>query len=351
MSDVFHSLIAHPRAVAELRACARAPVHAYLFAGTTGTRDAAKSFAAAVLCADAGCGSCSTCMRVLGGTHPDVTVVERAGASIRAEEIDEVIRLSVRPPAEGDHKVIVLSEFHLVAQQSPRLLKTLEEPPATTVFIVLADDVPAELVTIASRCVRIDFGPVPDDVLIAALVADGVSEDRAMAVAAAAGGRAERARLLAEDDAFVARQTAWASIPDQLDGTGATIARVVDELLAAADSVLEPLSARQADELAALQERIERYGERGSGRKELEDRHRREQRRVRTDEVRFGLAALAGAYRDRLVQGSADPRSAAAAVDAIQRAGESLVRNPNEALLLQGLLSRLTDLSEGMPAR
>ena len=59
------------------------------------------------------------------------------------------------------------------------------------------------------------------------------------------------------------------------------------------DDAAAPLEARHAIELAELEARIERYGERGSGKRELVERHRRELRRHRTDEVRFGLATLA----------------------------------------------------------
>ena len=69
-------------------------------------------------------------------------------------------------PLEGARKVLILDEFHLIQPDvPPRLLKTIEEPEASTVFVILADDVPNELVTIASRCVRIDFSPLPEHVL------------------------------------------------------------------------------------------------------------------------------------------------------------------------------------------
>ncbi len=82
---------------------------------------------------------------------------------------------------------------------------------------------------------------------------------------------------------------------------GATLVAIVDEVLDLIDQAAEPLKERQKVEADELQARIERLGERGSGRKELEDRHKRELRRHRTDELRFGLATLTGAYRDRLV--------------------------------------------------
>jgi DNA polymerase-3 subunit delta' len=271
-----------------------------------------------------------------------LVVVERQGASIAVDQVDDVIRLAARSPAEGDRKVLVLVDFHLVAQQYPRLLKTLEEPPASTVFVILAEHIPAELATIASRCVRIDFGPVPTAEVVGALVATGVDGETAERAAAAAGGRLDRAHLLASDPGFGTRLAAWRSVPERLDGTGAAVTTIVDEVLAATDSVLEPLRARQAAEAGAMKERIEAYGERGAGRRELEERHRREQRRVRTDELRFGLATLAAAYRDRLAAGGG--AGDAGAVAAVQETGEALIRNPSEPLLLAALFCRLSNL-------
>ena len=82
----------------------------------------------------------------------------------------------------------------------------------------------------------------------------------------------------------------------------------------------------------------------GSGKKALEDRHKRELRRHRTDELRSGLATLAGAYRDVLLHGpTVDPDACADAVHRIHAAMEALDRNPNERLLLESLLWSLPD--------
>jgi DNA polymerase-3 subunit delta' len=346
--DLYGDVVGQERAVENLRAAARQPVHAYLFVGPSGTgmREAARAFAADVLCPNGGCGSCRSCRIALAEHHPDVVFVERTGASIRAGEIDEVIRLAVRPPSEGRYKVIVLVDFHLVDQQYPRLLKTLEEPPASTVFVVLAERLPPELVTIASRCVRVEFAPLAPAAIASALEDEGVDPTAAAEVAAAAGGRIDRARLLVGDAGFAARQAAWRSVPARLDGSGAAIATLADQLLATLDSLLEPLRARQAEEVAELDRRVAEYGERGSGRKELDERHKREVRRVRADELRFGLTSLAAVYRDALVAGGSsvvDRAGAIAALRALDEAGEALIRNPNETLLLQGLLVALTD--------
>ena len=347
MSDasLYSAVIGQDRAVAQLVAAARTPVHAYLFVGPPGTgkRAAAAAFAAALLCPSGGDGTCPSCALALSGTHPDLTVVERQGAAITVGQAAEITRLSVLSPVQSARKVLVLVDFHLVAEAGPALLKTIEEPPPATVFVILAEHVPAELVTIASRCVKVEFGPLSSQLIAGALVAAGIDADVAGEAAAASGGRLDRAKLLASDAGFAARRAAWSSVADRLDGTGATVTSVVEELLAATDTVLEPLRARHAAERERLDERALATGERtGGAKRELEDRHKREERRLRTDELRSGLATLAGVYRDRLASGSGDVAHAVAALDALRATNEALVRNPNEVLQLQALLLRLS---------
>jgi len=331
--------------VQTLAAASRSPVHAYVFVGPPGSGrfQAARAFAAALLCPSGGCGECSDCRRAVAGAHPDLVVVERAGASITVGDAADITRLALRSPVEGRRKVLVLTEFHLVSRAAPALLKTIEEPPPSTVFVIIADHVSPELVTIASRCVAVAFGPLSPDVVSEVLESEGTDADTAAAVAQAAGGRLDRARLLVRDPGFSARRTEWMAVPESLDGTGATVARLVDGLLAGIDAAVEPLKAVQAEEVAAAAAEAKSRGERGMAR-EMEDRHRREQRRVRTDEIRAGLAALVEAYRRRLDAPAAGRAGAAIrCIAAVEEAAQALLRNPNEALLLQSLLIRLDD--------
>jgi len=344
--------VGQERAVAQLRAAAASPVHAYLLVGPAGSgkRAAARSFAAALLCVDGGCGACRDCRLALAEAHPDLRIVERVGASISKEQIDDIIRSASLTPVEGPRKVIVPVDFHLVAERAPRLLKTIEEPPGDCVFVVLAEDVPADFVTIASRCVRIDFRPVPTAVLAEHLVADGVDAAVAASVAEAAGGSLDRARLLAGDPGFADRRAAWASVPSRLDGSGAAVSLAVDDLVGRIDAVGEPLRMLQVAELESFDAAAERYGDkRGAAarRSKVEERHRRELRRLRMDELRFGLAVLEGAYRDALRAGS-PPRACVAAVAAVDTAARELLRNPTEALFLQALFLQLSACDAGL---
>ena len=361
-ADVFSGVIGQDRAVAQLRAAAAAPVHGYLLVGPPGSgkRAAALAFAASLLCPDRGCGSCLVCRRVAHGTHPDVIVVERVGPYIDVKQAAEIVRQASLSPSEGTRKVLILVDFHLVQNAAPALLKTIEEPPAGTIFVVLADHVPPELETIASRCVRLEFDLVTEDRVVDVLVSEGVDSSTARHAARAAGGRLARARLLADDPDVGTRLQAWEAVPGRLDGTGATAALIAAELLELITGAGgEALQARQAAEIAELDERAAVTGERGLGRRETEERHRREQRRLRTDELRLGLATLEGAYRDRASRalagvtaaGPGEARAALAAAETIHRATATLERNPNEALFIQALIVRLTEPEEPVRGR
>lgn len=343
--SLWAEVVGQDEATAALTAALVAPVHAYLLVGPPGSgkRAAALAFGAGLLAApEASPPDPERAVRLaLAGQHPDLVVVERSGAAVSADQADELVRRASRSPTEGRRKVLVLDEAHLVRPDAAaKLLKTIEEPPLGTYFVVLAEEVTPELVTIASRCVRVVFGPVPMAAVVDRLVGEGIDGERASAVAAAAHGDLRRARLLATDERLALRLTAWRGLADRLDGTGHTASGLVDEVRAMIDDAATALADRQRREVAEVGEVIERYGQRGSGAKALEERHRREVRRLRTDELRMGLAELARVSRDRLATGS-DDGPPLTALDAVQAAADALLRNPNEELLLLALLLRL----------
>ena len=348
LTSVWNSVVGQAVAVARLQASAANPLHAYLFVGPPGStkNEAARSFAALLL---AGIDDADhrDARLALAGQHPDVREFARVGAMISREQADEIVRLAALAPNESDRKVLILDEFHLLsAEAAAKLLKTIEEPPDSTVFIVLADFMPPELVTIASRCVRIEFSAIRDDVVVATLIAEGIDPERATQSAEAAAGDLSRARLLANDPHLVARRELFATVPYRLDGTGRAVVAAVEEILDAIEAAAAPLAARHAGEVTALEERIAAMGERGSGKKALEDRHKRELRRHRTDEIRSGLTTLARTYRDALVDGSlARPEAASTAISRIHGSLDALERNPNEPLLLQALLLGLPSMT------
>ncbi len=344
---IWDGVIGQPDAVQRLRSAAdRGPVHAYLFVGPAGSTklQAARAFATRLMTGSEDADQRDAAL-ILRGEHPDVREVRRVGPRIDKDQAISIVHEASLTPSEGASKVMILDEFHLLAPEGAgRLLKVIEEPPDSVTFLILADFVPHDLITISSRCVQIDFRAIGADVIAAQLVGEGVAPASAMGAARAAHGDLERARVLATDPALAERRAAFAEAPHELDGTGAAAMRIAAHLLGMIDAASEPLTVRHAAEVAEVDERIKAHGERGSGKKELDVRHKRELRRYRTDELRSGLAAMAATYRDTAVNSSTtDVDECAEAVHRIHRAIETLDRNPNEKLLVESLLWSLPD--------
>ena len=334
-------IVGQRAAVERLAVLAARPVHAYLFVGPEGCGKEAAARAFAAVLVDGPEPSEHTVSLVARGGHPDVIDVLREGAAVDKEEAEHVIRAAATTASGGGRKVVVIHEVHLMRDSAAvRLLKTVEEPPESVAFVLLADQLVPSLATIASRCVAVHFARLDDEVVAGALVARGTSPEAAAAVARMADGNLDRALLLASDPQVVAREQAFAAVPRHLDGSGSRVASIVDELLQRIEEATAPLAAQQARELADLEERVAVAGERGSGRRALADRHKRQLRKFRTDELRAGLRAIAATYLEalRAAPGGAPSEQYLAAVARVHEAAAALSLNANEELALQAML-------------
>jgi DNA polymerase-3 subunit delta' len=357
VSDVFDQLVGQTRATVALREYARHPVHAYLFTGPDGAalRDAARVFAAALQCPDHGCGACEQCRAVLREVDPDVSVITRVGLNWRVEELRDAERVARRRPLGSGHQIVILENVELTVtgpvNVAAALLKTLEEPPTRTVFLLTAEETPEQLATIASRCVDVPIAGLNADAIVEQLTREGASADAARAAADAANGNLRRARVLVRDPDLAARLAVWRSVPARLDGSTATASTLVGELTATLDAAVAPLAQLQGDEMDRLLAQARDLGQRSvANRKEIEASFKREQRRFRTDELRFALATLTAVYRERLHENVARPDEARAtyrvgaclrALDALGVASARLGSNMDEGLLLHDLLFEL----------
>ena len=141
--------------------------HAYIFCGTRGTgkTTTARLLAKALNCTGEGkkpCGKCPECRAIAAGDFLDV--VEMDAASNNSVDDIRSLRESVNfPPVSGRTKVYIIDEAHMLSTQaSNAFLKTLEEPPKDTVFILATTDPNKLPATILSRCMRLDFRRVPE---------------------------------------------------------------------------------------------------------------------------------------------------------------------------------------------
>ena len=139
------------------------------------------------------------------------------------------------------------------------------------------------------------------------------------------------------------RAEALRAMPGRLNDTGARAAELAAEIKALIDDAQDVIDARHEREAAELEERIERYGQRGSGKKDLVDRHKREVRRHRIAELRLALAMFAGVYRDALAT-ARHPDEIVDAIHRLDRVALKLEVFPNETLMLQSLMAQLPAL-------
>jgi DNA polymerase-3 subunit gamma/tau len=138
--------------------------HAYLFTGPRGTgkTTTARLLAKALLCVNAPTatpdGSCTQCVEISEGMHPDVYELDAASRTGVDNVREEIINRVQFAPTHGSYKVYIIDEVHMLSIAAfNALLKTLEEPPAHVVFVLCTTDVQKVPGTVVGRCQRFDF--------------------------------------------------------------------------------------------------------------------------------------------------------------------------------------------------
>ena len=193
--------------------------HAYLFTGPVhvGKMTLAMNLAQAFNCtgAEPPCGACRQCQRTMAGKHADVLAIAlqhgesgETRASILFEQIKELQQAASLRPFEGRARVFIIDGADLLTGEAAnRMLKTLEEPPDSVYFILLATDVSRVLPTVVSRCRVYDLRLVPSGRIAEMLVAKhSLDKERAALLARLAGGRPGWAIAAAHDEAVAAER-------------------------------------------------------------------------------------------------------------------------------------------------
>ena len=346
--------------------------HAWLLLGPAGSGkgSAALAMAASLNCdvePSVGCGTCSTCARIMRRRHPDVHHVVAEGQIIPVDLIREmVIPEASRSPFEGRFKVFIIEEAERMNPPAQNaLLKTLEEPQPDTVFILLSGNEDEVLETIISRCRIVRLEPVAEARIVEMLEEDGVSEEAALLSARLADGDFDRARNLGEDEVVLTRRNFWIRVPSRL--TSPVDAQdIAAEILTEAKAAVKEREKAQKDELSELADAIGEGRGTGGARTALAKRHKRELRRLEEDVLGEALSSLASYYRDIVAirAGSSDAvtnidllpeleawaTSDAATVDLLRAAERcievraSFVSNANASLAIEAALVEITSL-------
>lgn len=313
MGGVWADVVGQPDAVAALvRAVSgEAMTHAFLVTGPPGSGRsvAARAFAAALQCPDGGCGTCHECRTALAGAHADVTLVATEHVFLRVEEVRPLVLLAQQRPSQGRWRVIVVEDADRLNETSGNLLlKSIEEPPPRTVWVLCAPSPDDVLVTIRSRCrhVGLRVPPVAD---VAALLVrrDGIDPQMAAFAARAAGSHVGLARRLARDEGARIRRREVLALPAQVRDVGTAVLAAGQLVEVAAEEAKAATEARDAAEREALLTSLGAHGQatlppavRAQVR-QLEENQKRRATRAQRDVLDRSLLDLLSLYRDVLV--------------------------------------------------
>lgn len=337
MSGVFSRLVGQNAVEAELVAAATAArgesahntvvtgsmTHAWLLTGPPGSGRsiAALCFAAALQCTSdgvPGCGECRACTTTMAGTHADVRRIIPEGLSIGVDEMRTIVQIASRRPGTGRWQIVVVEDADRLTEGAANaLLKVVEEPPPSTVFLLCAPSVDPEdiSITLRSRCRHVALVTPPLDAIASVLIAtDGLSESEARWAASVSGGHVGRARRLATDEE--ARRRRERALGLARDATVAARAyAAAEELVRTAEDEAKALTGDRNE--AETEELRTALGAGGSGKgtagvmrgsagalKDLEKRQKSRQTRASRDALDRALIDLATYFRDALLVSS-----------------------------------------------
>lgn len=341
MSGVFSRLVGQEAVEAELVAAATAArgdsahrseavgtaaatmTHAWLITGPPGSGRsiAALCFAAALQCsADGtpGCGECRACTTTMAGTHGDVRRIIPEGLSISVTEMRDIVQIATRRPATGRWQVVIIEDADRLGERAANaLLKVVEEPPPSTVFLLCAPSVDPEdiSITLRSRCRHVPLVTPPLEAIARVLIdTDGLPEAEARWAASVSGGHVGRARRLATDEqARTRRERALSLARDAATPSRAYLA--ADEMVKTAEDDAKALTGDRND--VETEELRTALGAGGTGKgavgalrgaagalKDLEKRQKSRFTRASRDELDRALIDLASYFRDALLVSS-----------------------------------------------
>lgn len=294
--------------------------HAWLITGPPGSGRsvAALCFAAALQCTSGGapgCGQCRACTTTMVGTHGDVRRIVPEGLSIGVTEMRAIVAMASRRPTTGRWQIVVIEDADRLTEGAANaLLKVVEEPPPSTVFLLCAPSVDPEdiAITLRSRCRHVALTTPSADAIARVLVErDGLGHEEAEWAAAVSGGHVGRARRLATDPEARARRARALGLARDA-ATPSRAYAAVEELVAAAEEEAKALTAGR-DETETEELRIA-LGAGGTGRgtagalrgaagalKDLEKRQKSRATRASRDALDRALIDLATYFRDALM--------------------------------------------------
>lgn len=373
--SVWDDVVGQEPAVALLSgaACGTATMtHAWLLTGPPGCgrAEAARAFAAALQCDRGGCGACHACRTALVGTHPDVTLVATEHVMLRVDDVKPLIATAQQRPSAGRWRVVVVEDADRLNESSGNLLlKTIEEPPPRTVWVLCAPSADDVLRTIRSRCRHVGLRtPSPQAVAELLVRKDGADPAVAAYAARSAMSHIGVARRLAFDEEARARRREVLRLPGRVTGVGAAV-RAAGDLLAVATEEAKAAAAEHDER--EHRELLRSLGAEGATTvppavraqvRQLQENQKRRATRAQRDGLDRALTDLSSLYRDVLrghlapgsdlvnaehtdivdhLAGRADAVHAVRCMESIGQARARIAGNVSPLLALEALMVQL----------
>lgn len=374
MTDSFENILGQPQVREFLRASVRQGrvSHAYLFTGPAGSNKtlAAYALAQAVLCpkGPAGprggqCGACDACSRVMRKKHPDVRYFAPEGANgYLVDQVRDIVADTSLAPIQAQKKVYILDRADLLGTAAANaFLKTLEEPPADVLLVLLGRTCESVLPTIVSRCQVVPFRHIPATEAAGILVQNtGASLERArIAIEACDGSITRAADFLKSNERMAFRSRVLSVMASlRLSDDWDLVGQAAD-LAVAAKAPLDAARAEQEQELAENADFLAK-----SAIRQIEARNKRALTAKGFESLRQLTAIVRSWLRDVLAVGAGAPelvinvdaRAAveeaaahtdearvAAALAAVRRCDEAIAYNVSPETCLDALLFEMKE--------
>ncbi|PWF27070.1 DNA polymerase III subunit delta' [Ancrocorticia populi] len=292
---------------------------AWLFTGPPGSgrSNAARALAASLECTGPvpGCGECSACRNVMAGNHPDVEIVATHGVTITVDQTRSLVGGSYMAPGVGRWRVIIVEDADRMAERTTNvLLKAIEEPPPTTIWILCTPSPEDVMQTIRSRCRGVNLVvPAAEDVADLLVRRDGVDPAVAIVAARAAQSHIGRARALALDPQAGEQRQATLRAALSVRGAADAIIGAQRIMNVAVDVAGSKAGTSKDEDIAELKRSL---GIEDGARvppavraqiREVEEEHKRRATRAKRDELDRAMVDILSIFRDVLtVQLGAD---------------------------------------------
>lgn len=292
---------------------------AWLFTGPPGSgrSNAARALAASLECTGPvpGCGECSACRNVMAGNHPDVEIVATQGVTIIVDQTRSLVGGSYMAPGVGRWRVIIVEDADRMAERTTNvLLKAIEEPPPTTIWILCTPSPEDVMQTIRSRCRGVNLVvPAAEDVADLLVRRDGVDPAVAIVAARAAQSHIGRARALALDPQAGEQRQATLRAALSVRGAADAIIGAQRIMNVAVDVAGSKAGTSKDEDIAELKRSL---GIEDGARvppavraqiREVEEEHKRRATRAKRDELDRAMVDILSIFRDVLtVQLGAD---------------------------------------------